>query len=1566
MSTPAASSRFELRAELGQGGMGVVYRAYDHEQHREVALKTLRDAPTPDVLERFTRELEILKTLHHHPGIVPIFSFGTHEGKPFFTMPVLAGATLREIIDEQPHRLTPPRVVEIISYVCKGLQAAHDLKLIHRDVKPSNIFVLEDDTAVIIDFGIASLVDRARTRGLSGSPPYMSPEQLELRGATFKSDIFSLGVVCYEALSLRHPFPGPSESELQHQIRTDYPPSIAELNPAVSHLLSQVVNVAMAKSPRSRYESAREFMELLQAAVHNLPIERFSEGRIEPRLVKARRALDSSDYELAAEILEELRAEGWIHPQIGELREQAERAQSARRVANLLISARSREDHEEYDFALQKLDELLTLDPTHPEALEMQDRLRGRLKTQQHDQLIETAQQYTQKFQFARSRESLRALTEAGDSDALNMLHEIDQREREYEQRKAEKDRLRQNALQHWQNGDLSLAISQLEKAVSLDREAPDSATEASRLPSCQALYDQVRNEHEAILNALSEGRRLLSTGAYAEARAIIASYLEKYQEHPSFKALLFDIDERERQDIYTEMARIAVAVDQEPDLDRRVGIVEEALTRFPNEKHLLDLRTRESQRRDLVKSVVERARSYAERDQIAEALAQWQTLRTIYPRFTGLEHEIATLQRRLEQKAARENRARTHERIDQAMADGHFERALGWIAEALIESPGDAELLAMKRRAEAGQHQASEASQAFRDGLTHCNEGRYDTGFASLRRAMLLEPKNAHFRGKLVEVLIHRAEELMTDPDSAEPLLQEARELDPGNARLKAAWSLLADRRREAYVTFVLTGARVRHAGGDLAGARADVEKALQRHPDDPRLKQFHARILQDLEPREPTAVRERLDEALFLARSIRHAASREEAQSLLDRIEEIGREHPDNAQVRELLADAREAFRAFAPPLPPPAPPAPPPPVAQVFFVPEPEAPPPPIAAPPPPAPPPPAPSPVPVPSRDLIETPVPTPAPPPSKRPVPWLWLGLGAAAALPVAAVAYYFLLGPGSKPKSQPIQDPITSAAVPSIPTQTPAADNTPKLPPGSVRLVLAITAGDIFVDGTQRRPASTLGPIEEILPAGKHKLEVRQNNRSAFAMDFDLVAGGPPTATVTTDNDGAAAMSVFWNQGPTGVVLYPALAGLATANDNRRCPCTFNDLAPGTVRLRLTKMVPWYESYPVGDATPTLQVRAGDARFAPLELTSNAEGATVTIDGKAEGTIKGGVFRSRLLTVGKHTVLLAHPDHEPLAAPITAEVKRGATKPLDISLTAKPKFGRLRVSGTRGARLALGNQDLGAIPGEFDLPPGRHSLLVNLEGYEGRTHNVTVEGGKAQDVRIDLTPMQVVVTISAPPGIRVFHRAAAGGGDWAEHDRTKILSLSPALVDFECRADGFDTERHPGVVLVPGQPYVLRCGALSRKADAVKVVTLSNQQAFPNLAPRKKGGLEVNRGDSALAAPAAAGTLTFEVPRDARTTLRLSAGDNGIQFTYKDDKLLIKPNRQSEFPAGGGVACETPACAVRIVIAPSVYEVYVNGKQLHKATLNAPNAAALRLVLTKGSVVNSVAFTPAR
>src|SRR5262249_40631573 len=157
MSTSKLYGRYELKEIVGEGGQGVVYRAVDLEMQSDVALKTIKELLDPEQIELFRRECAVLRKLRH-PNVVDLYDFGVGEDngqqKPFFVMPFLPGLTLDKLIRSHAAQLTPERVVDIVTQTARGLQAAHEIGLVHRDVKPSNIFVLGDDSVKIIDFGV--------------------------------------------------------------------------------------------------------------------------------------------------------------------------------------------------------------------------------------------------------------------------------------------------------------------------------------------------------------------------------------------------------------------------------------------------------------------------------------------------------------------------------------------------------------------------------------------------------------------------------------------------------------------------------------------------------------------------------------------------------------------------------------------------------------------------------------------------------------------------------------------------------------------------------------------------------------------------------------------------------------------------------------------------------------------------------------------------------------------------------------------------------------------------------------------------------------------------------------------------------------------------------------------------------------------------------------------------------------------------------------------------------------------------------------------------------------------
>src|SRR2546421_1478374 len=363
--------RYELKEVLGRGGMGVVYKAYDTLMKREVAVKTILDIDNAETIALFYKEWNILSTMVH-PNIVGIYDIGefAQDGiqKPFFVMPLLPGVTLEKLIREASPRLSVPGVLEIIEQAARGLHAAHEQGLIHRDVKPSNIFVMDDNSVKIIDFGIARKASASSKTSLKGTLFYLAPEQLDLKPPSPLTDLFALGVVTYEALTGRRPFQGSSDQEVISAIQKLSPPPASELNPNANFAVSQVVHKAMAKQPWHRFFNAREFGEALEKAFRNEPLEYFDSARIKPRLERAVKSFEEGDYQFASEVLAELEAEGQLDQDIAMLRGRVDVAVRQVRTKQLLESARRFFEAAEYPLALRKIQEALELDPNDADA----------------------------------------------------------------------------------------------------------------------------------------------------------------------------------------------------------------------------------------------------------------------------------------------------------------------------------------------------------------------------------------------------------------------------------------------------------------------------------------------------------------------------------------------------------------------------------------------------------------------------------------------------------------------------------------------------------------------------------------------------------------------------------------------------------------------------------------------------------------------------------------------------------------------------------------------------------------------------------------------------------------------------------------------------------------------------------------------------------------------------------------------------------------------------------------------------------------------------------------------
>ncbi|MCU1375801.1 MAG: serine/threonine protein kinase, partial [Actinomycetia bacterium] len=250
--------RYEVGARIGSGGMGEVRRGVDRRLGRDVAIKFLRPdlAEQPAVRGRFEHEAQVAARLSH-ASAVTVFDSGEDDGVPYLVMECLPGRTLADALSEGP--LPEDQVRELAVDLLGALGAAHALGIVHRDVKPGNILFTNEGRVKLADFGIAKsadLVDQTMAGQLVGTPAYLAPERLRGEEASPSTDLYSLGVVLYEALVGRKPFVGDTPIALAYAIDNSSPPPVQAQLPAIDAVLGEAIHRALAKDPAVRFPDA--------------------------------------------------------------------------------------------------------------------------------------------------------------------------------------------------------------------------------------------------------------------------------------------------------------------------------------------------------------------------------------------------------------------------------------------------------------------------------------------------------------------------------------------------------------------------------------------------------------------------------------------------------------------------------------------------------------------------------------------------------------------------------------------------------------------------------------------------------------------------------------------------------------------------------------------------------------------------------------------------------------------------------------------------------------------------------------------------------------------------------------------------------------------------------------------------------------------------------------------------------------------------------------------------------------------------------------------------------------
>src|SRR6266849_6080900 len=648
--------KFEIIEKVGQGAMGVVYKARDPFIDRIVALKTLTTGLSDDanLLRRFYSEARSAGGLQH-PNIVTIYELG-HEGDtPFIAMQFLNGDSLDKIIDRRPD-LPLSQKIGFIVYVCRALEYAHKQNppVVHRDIKPGNVMVTLEGTVMVVDFGIARLGEGTRSQSagmLIGTLGYMSPQLFRNGTADARSDIWATGVMFYELLAYRRPFEGDNAAALMSNIILEKPRSIAEASPGTPEDVRAVVERMLAKEADARYQSMEEVIlelepvwrRLQQAEVATL-LEKsqppFEAGDLETAKAKVSQVIqiDPSNTQ-AKSLLEKNNAEVRRKQIVPQLMARVEKAQQ------LLAGGRAEDAKVEAEAALK-------LDSTFQPARE----LFGHAQAS-----IERAHNITQALRASKQRMAEGALTDAelqldkvlglepGNAPAREQLKQI-REERAKRERRKQRDEALHRGRTLWTNLQYEECISLL---LTAQKEFPGDSEIAKLLES--ARQDQADQQRQSLL---TEARNLLSTQRYDDALRTLDRLFERFPSDPATKNL-------------------RTHALQGRDQQRRDH-------RLAEEKSRLRALVKDGKYQDAIAQAAKLSREFPDDFELAELLD-----------FARTELSQLEQKRRLEQFA---------KQIQLALKESRFPEAIRAAEKALLEFPKNLDLLILLDRAKKEQ----------------------------------------------------------------------------------------------------------------------------------------------------------------------------------------------------------------------------------------------------------------------------------------------------------------------------------------------------------------------------------------------------------------------------------------------------------------------------------------------------------------------------------------------------------------------------------------------------------------------------------------------------------------------------------------------------------------------------------------------------------------------------------------------------------------------------------------------------------------------------------------------
>jgi len=583
--------RYQLLDVIGQGGMGIVYRAMDSSMDRIVAIKMLHGAyaEDKDLLARFHREVRSTANLQHK-NIVTVFTLDDFQGFPYMVMEYLEGSSMAEMIASRK----PLHMVEkigLLCQVCEGLQYAHERNVIHRDIKPANVLVLKDGVAKIVDFGIARVGQSdmlTRTGQIIGSIYYMSPEQIGSAPVDGRSDIYSAGVTLYQFLTGEYPFKGDDTAGTFFKILNEPVPSVRQLLPDVPEALDAILAKAMAKQVEDRYQTAEEFgydLSRLQ--------EKMKRGMLDEFLSQAQFAVERKEWDSARQQLQEVLKLDRRNPRANELfqivREEMQRQQRSAQVEQLRMQAQVAQAGRQFEEALECVDQARRLDPDNTDLNGLFQSIKDEMIRER--EIVEALRRGQAAFYAGDLNDAKRAISQVlqiqTDHTEALALDTLIQKELAERTRRAKLQDFVEEARREISGRNFIAALKALKEAQAID---PSDSNIREMITWASRGYEQEKTKNE-LQEATNEIGQLLGQDSYASALQACETALQRFPNEPSLVKLQqlakrqFDLSVRRSavDELCAGARRLADSGKQEEAL----SFLEDAVKSFPGDANL-------------------------------------------------------------------------------------------------------------------------------------------------------------------------------------------------------------------------------------------------------------------------------------------------------------------------------------------------------------------------------------------------------------------------------------------------------------------------------------------------------------------------------------------------------------------------------------------------------------------------------------------------------------------------------------------------------------------------------------------------------------------------------------------------------------------------------------------------------------------------------------------------------------------------------------------------------------------------------------------------------------------